>query len=128
MLLVQLLERATFSISFETACKKFGKYLLLEQIGQGGMGEVYLARTKGARGVGKLFAIKIIQAPYSKDPKMVSRFEREAKLAIQLKHNNIVSIQEFGLEDNQFYVVMDYVEGCILSDLIDELKRLRVLN
>lgn len=103
--------------------EQFGKYLLLEKIAVGGMAEIYLARSKAANGLNKFFAIKRILPQFSKNEEFISMFKEEAKVAINLNHSNVVSIFDFGVEDGQFYLVMEYCEGRNLRQIINELKK-----
>jgi eukaryotic-like serine/threonine-protein kinase len=103
--------------------EKFGKYLLLEKVAVGGMAEVYLAKSSGANGVNKFVAIKRILPQFSNNPEFISMFKEEAKVAINLSHSNIVSIYDFGIEQDQFFIVMEYVEGRNLRQIINEMKK-----
>lgn len=103
--------------------EQFGKYLLLEKVAAGGMAEIYLARTGAANGLNKFFAIKRILPQYSTNEEFVAMFKEEAKVAINLNHSNVVSIYDFGIEASQFFLVMDYVEGRNLRQIINELKK-----
>jgi serine/threonine-protein kinase len=103
--------------------EQFGKYLLLEKIAVGGMAEVYLAKSSGANGVNKFVAIKRILPQFSNNPEFISMFKEEAKVAINLSHSNIVSIYDFGIEQGQFFIVMEYVEGRNLRQIINEMKK-----
>ncbi len=103
--------------------EQFGKYLLLEKVAAGGMAEIYLARSGAANGLNKFFAIKRILPQYSTNDEFVAMFKEEAKVAINLNHNNVVSIYDFGIEQSQFFLVMDYVEGRNLRQIINELKK-----
>lgn len=103
--------------------EKFGKYLLLEKLAVGGMAEVYLAKSSGINGVNKLVAIKRILPQFTNNPDFISMFKEEAKVAINLSHSNIVSIYDFGIEDNQFFIVMEFVEGRNLRQIINEMKK-----
>lgn len=107
------------STSYET----FGKYVLLEKLATGGMAEVFLARGIGAGGIGKFFAIKRILPQYADSPEFIDMFKSEAKIAINLSHSNIVSIHEFGVEKGQFFLVMDYVEGRNLRQILNKMKK-----
>lgn len=102
---------------------KFGKYLLLEKLAVGGMAEVYLAKSSGVNGVNKLVAIKKILPQFSNNEEFVAMFKEEAKVAINLNHSNIVSIYDFGIENDQFYLVMEFVNGRNLRQIINELKK-----
>ncbi len=106
-----------------TQIERFGKYILLEKIATGGMAEIYLARAPGASGINKYVAIKRILPQYSDNPEFVEMFKSEAKIAINLKHSNIVSIFEFGVEKGQFFLVMDFVEGKNLRQIINRMKQ-----
>lgn len=101
----------------------FGKYVLLEKLATGGMAEVFLARGTGAGGIGKFFAIKRILPQYADSPEFIEMFKDEAKIAINLNHSNIVSIHEFGVEKGQFFLVMDYVEGRNLRQILNKMKK-----
>lgn len=103
--------------------ENFGKYLLLEKLAAGGMAEVYLAKSNAANGLNKFVAIKRILPQYSSNDDFVEMFKEEAKVAINLNHGNIVSIYDFGIEKRQFYLVMEFVEGRNLRQIINELKK-----
>jgi len=103
--------------------ENFGKYVLLEKLATGGMAEVFLARGTGAGGIGKFFAIKRILPQYADSPEFIEMFKDEAKIAINLSHSNIVSIHEFGVEKGQFFLVMDYVEGRNLRQILNKMKK-----
>ncbi|HPI39284.1 MAG TPA: serine/threonine-protein kinase [Pseudobdellovibrionaceae bacterium] len=104
---------------FET----FGKYTLLEKIASGGMAEVYLSNLKAAGGVNKFVGIKRILPQFSDNQEFINMFKEEAKIAVNLNHSNIVSIFDFGIEKKQFYLVMEYVEGKNLRQVLNELKK-----
>lgn len=97
--------------------------MLLEKLATGGMAEVFLARGTGAGGIGKFFAIKRILPQYADSPEFIEMFKDEAKIAINLNHSNIVSIHEFGVEKGQFFLVMDYVEGRNLRQILNKMKK-----
>ncbi len=103
--------------------EKFGKYILLEKMASGGMAEVYLAKSPGANGVTKFLAIKRILPQYSDNVEFIDMFKEEAKIAVNLNHGNVVSIYDFGVERSQFYLVMEYVEGRNLRQIINEFKK-----
>ncbi|NOZ02563.1 MAG: serine/threonine protein kinase [Deltaproteobacteria bacterium] len=91
--------------------RKFGKYLLLEKIGSGGMAEIFKAVVQGAEEFQKVLVVKRILLPYSKDPNFVDMFVAEAKITAPLQHANLVSIHEFDEVDGQYYISMEYVHG-----------------
>ena len=94
------------------------RYELLELIGQGGMADVYLAQDII---LNRTIAIKILRTSLAKDPIYVTRFQREASAAAALSHKNIVEIYDVGEDEDKFYIVMEYVPGMTLKELI--LKR-----
>ena len=103
--------------------EQFGKYVLLEKLAMGGMAEVYLAKAPSAGGISKFVAIKRILPQFSENPDFIEMFKEEAKIAINLNHSNVVSIFEFGVEKEQFFLVMDYVEGRNLRQILNKLKK-----
>lgn len=103
--------------------ESFGKYLLLEKLATGGMAEVFLARAPGAAGIAKFLAVKRILPQFSETPEFIDMFKDEAKIAINLAHSNIVTIHEFGMESNQFFIAMDYVEGRNLRQILNKMKK-----
>ena len=103
--------------------EKFGKYVLLEKLAAGGMAEVYLAKSAGANGVAKFVAIKRILPQFSSNQEFIDMFHEEAKVSVNLNHSNVVSIYDFGTEKGQFFIVMEFVEGRNLRQIINELKK-----
>ncbi|MCB0413884.1 MAG: serine/threonine protein kinase [Bdellovibrionales bacterium] len=104
----------------------FGKYILLEKLAMGGMAEVFLSKAAGAGGIGKFFAIKRILPQYSDNKDFNRMFKDEAKVVMNLKHANIVSIFEFGVEKGQFFLVMDFVDGKNLRQILNKMKKQKV--
>jgi serine/threonine-protein kinase len=98
----------------------FGKYLLLEKLASGGMAEVYLAKTIG---INNFVAIKRILPQFSQNTEFIQMFREEAKIAANLRHSNIVSIHFFGREKGQLFLVMDFVEGQNLRQILNTLKK-----
>ncbi|MCH2532932.1 MAG: protein kinase [Bdellovibrionales bacterium] len=103
--------------------ERFGKYILLEKLAAGGMAEVFLARSTGASGIGKFVAIKRILPQFTDNKEFIRMFKDEAKIAMNLSHGNIVSIYEFGVENQQFFLVMEYVEGRNLRQILNKMKK-----
>jgi serine/threonine protein kinase len=94
-------------------------YEILQLLGRGGMGEVYLAEQVrvGRRRV----ALKVLNRGYSKDPDIVKRFENEAALAGRINHPNVIMVFESrATDDGQLYVAMEYVEGASLGNILAE--------
>lgn len=111
------------SVESQNQFEQFGKYILLEKLAMGGMAEVYLAKAPSAGGISKFVAIKRILPQFSENQEFIEMFKDEAKIAINLNHSNVVSIYEFGMEKNQFFLVMDYVEGRNLRQILNKLKK-----
>jgi eukaryotic-like serine/threonine-protein kinase len=96
--------------------KRLGRYRLKEQIGAGGMGEVYLAEHVLLR---RPCAIKIIRPEKMGDPRALARFEREVQAASQLSHWNSIYIYDYGrTSDGTFFYVMEYLTGMSLQELV----------
>ncbi|SHM08583.1 serine/threonine protein kinase [Caldanaerovirga acetigignens] len=93
------------------------RYVVLEEIGGGGMAVVYKARCTL---LNRIVAIKVLRPEYSHDENFVMRFRREAQAAASLSHPNIVNIYDVGQEDGIYFIVMEYVEGKTLKELIRE--------
>ena len=92
---------------------KLGSYRILEKIGAGGMGTVYLA--KDAR-LGRRVALKLLPAHFARDEELVSRFEQEARAASALNHPNILTVHEIGRDAGRLFIVTEYVEGRTLRE------------
>jgi eukaryotic-like serine/threonine-protein kinase len=91
------------------------RYRVTRKIGGGGMADVYLAEDQE---LGRRVAIKILHGRYANDEQFVERFRREATHAARLSHPNIVSIFDRGETDGSYFIVMEYVEGRTLKELI----------
>ncbi len=94
---------------------KFPQFEILECLGRGGMGVVYKARQKA---LDRTVAIKILAGEFQDDPGFASRFEKEAKLLARLNHPNIVTIHDFGHAGGLFHIVMEYIDGVNVRDLL----------
>ena len=109
--------------SSSTACaselhdaRKFGQYRLLQKIGAGGMGEVYLAEHQLLK---RPCALKLIRPEAGSDPLALARFEREVQSAARLSHPNSIEIYDYGhADDGTFYYVMEFLPGMSLEDLV----------
>ncbi len=91
------------------------RYEVVRRVGTGGMADVYLARDTQ---LGRQVALKILHSRYAGDQSFVDRFRREAHAAANLQHPNIVQIYDWGREDDYHFIVMEFVEGSALKDLI----------
>lgn len=102
-----------------------GKYAMDKQLGEGGMGTVYLARHLGTK---RLVAVKVIVSRKTDSEEFIERFRREAEAAGGLRHPNIVDVTDFGFTklggEEMAYLVMEYLDGCSLADVLAEEKTL----
>ena len=92
-----------------------GRYELLRRIARGGMADVYLARDAS---LDRQVAVKVLFPEFANDPSFVERFRREAKAAANLNHPNIVGIYDWGQEQGTYYIVMEYVVGRSMADVL----------
>ncbi len=96
--------------------RKFGQYQLVRKLGEGGMGDVYLAEHSLLK---RPCALKLIKPEAGSDPVAMARFEREVQSAARLAHPNTIEIFDYGLTgDGTFYYVMEYLQGQSLGDLV----------
>ncbi|HKP70855.1 MAG TPA: protein kinase [Pyrinomonadaceae bacterium] len=103
------------------------KYKIERQLGRGGMGTVYLATHLGTE---RPVAVKVIAPQYMERPEFVERFRREARAAGRLRHPNVVNVTDFGFAETEggraAYLVMEYLDGCTLGEILEEEKNLPV--
>src|SRR5438046_8848124 len=101
------------------------KYRLERLLGKGGMGAVFLASHLGTE---RYVALKLIAPQFMRNPEFVERFKREARAAGRLRHPNVVDVTDFGFAaigpERVAYLVMEYLDGCTLSDVLTEETRL----
>lgn len=97
----------------------FTDFTLTRKLGEGGMGTVYAGWMHGASGFQKLVAIKILLERLSEDPDFINKLVTEAKLMANLVHSNIVQIYKLGVVDGHYYILMEYINGATLSELMD---------
>lgn len=99
------------------------RYEIVEKIGGGGMALVYKARCKL---LNRYVAIKILRSEFINDEEFINKFRRESQAAASLSHPNIVGIYDVGVEDNIYYIVMEYVNGKTLKQYIREQGKLSI--
>lgn len=103
------------------------KYKIERELGKGGMGSVYLATHLGTE---RPVAVKIIAPQFMERPEFVERFRREARAAGRLRHPNVVNVTDFGFANTPSgqvaYLVMEYLDGCTLGEILEEENRLPV--
>lgn len=92
-----------------------GRYEVTEPIASGGMAEVFLARDNL---LGRKVALKVLHPEYARDNAFITRFRREAQAAASLNDPRVVSIFDWGSDDGTYYIVMEYVQGRTLRDII----------
>lgn len=92
-----------------------GKYLLLEQLGEGGMGKVFLCEHMLMR---RRVAIKVLARELAADPGTIERFQREARAVASLDHPNIVRAHDVDCEGENHFIVMEYVDGASLHEIV----------
>lgn len=102
---------------------RVGNYLLLKKLGQGGMAEVFLARSEGAGLFHKYVALKRVLVNYAAEEHSREIFTYEAKLSSLLTHPNIIQVHDFSSADNQLLLAMEYVPGRNLLQLSQKLAR-----
>jgi len=98
--------------------RSIGRYRLRRRLGEGGMGEVYLAEHQMMK---RPCAVKIVRPSKSDDPNMLKRFEREVQATAQLSHHNNIEIYDYGQTgDGVFFYVMEYLPGMNLGELVEQ--------
>lgn len=90
------------------------QYKILERIGKGRMAGVY----KAVHQLGQVVALKILPPSKAKDPELLGRFQREARIALRLKHPNVVRTFQAGEDDGLHFIVMEYLDGETLEDVL----------
>ncbi len=102
--------------------KKFGKYTIIKKLASGGMADILLASDLSPTGFGRFVVIKRALSKFSENEEFKDMFKNEGKVACNLKHRNITPIYEFGIENNQFYLSMEYISGRNLREFIKKLQ------
>jgi serine/threonine protein kinase len=94
-----------------------GKYLILAELGRGGMAEVYLALARGPSDFSKLVVLKLLRTHLAEDAEFLEMFLSEARLAARLNHPNVVQTYEVGVEGGRHCIGMEYLEGRSLAEV-----------
>jgi serine/threonine-protein kinase len=115
---VESVSRVAPTIGEIAAGHVLGRYELLVPIGAGGMATVWAARLRGTRGFQKIFAIKTMLPKLSEESDFEQMFLDEASLASQIRHPHVVEILDLGEQDGVLYLVMEWIEGVPLNQLI----------
>jgi len=98
-----------------TVPARLGNFILLEELGRGAMGCVYLAQDES---LGRMVALKVMRREYGDDPKMLETLQREAQAMATLNHRNVVQVYSFGRESGQPYFVMELLQGERLDEMM----------
>jgi serine/threonine protein kinase len=94
-----------------TAPRRFGQYLLIRKLAEGGMAEIFLAKQLGAEGFERDVVIKCMLDHFSRHQDFIAMFLDEARLAARLHHPNIVQITDLGVADGRYFICMEYLAG-----------------
>ncbi|KYF54143.1 protein kinase [Sorangium cellulosum] len=95
-----------------------GRYRLVAKLGRGGMADVFLAVSRGPGSFNKLVVVKCLRVGMAEDPRYVLMFLDEAKLSARLNHPNVIQTYEIGGESGGYFIVMEYLEGQPLKDIV----------
>ncbi len=102
---------------------KLGDYEIVARLKAGGMATLFLARRQGAAGFARHVAIKVVHAHLSGDKQFVQMFVDEALLCARIQHPNVVHVEELGDSDGMYFLVMEYVHGASLGQMIRALAK-----
>jgi serine/threonine protein kinase len=106
-----------------------GRYVIEEMLGQGGMSAVFKATDPNLK---RVVAVKMIHSHLSNEPDFVRRFEEEAKAVAQLRHPNIIQVYDFNHDDDNYFMVLEFVPGETIQDHLKRLnasgRRLSITN
>ncbi len=98
--------------------QRIGRYRILGELGHGTTAMLYLARVDGPGGFERLFAVKAIHRHLCREPAFLDMFLNEARISAQVRHPNVVSVNDLEIEDGRYFLAMDYVCGETLSSLL----------
>ena len=97
-----------------------GRYQIVELIGRGGMAYVYKAKDLK---LNRFVAVKVLREEYTDNEQFIKKFDRESQAAAGLSHPNIVSVYDVGVQDNIYYIIMEYVDGITLKQYLNKKGR-----
>jgi serine/threonine-protein kinase len=109
---------------------RFGNWVIVQEIGEGGMGRIFLAENRSSESEAsakqpRQAAVKVLPAALAQDTGFVERFEREIAALKELRHPNIVQFYQAGQHEGSYYYVMEYVDGASFADLLETAGRLQ---
>ena len=94
-----------------------GRYEIIELIGRGGMAYVYKAKDLK---LNRFVAVKVLRDEYTENEQFIKKFDRESQAAAGLTHPNIVSVYDVGVDDDVYFIIMEYVDGITLKQYLDK--------
>src|SRR5690606_17808202 len=98
------------------------RYRVIERLASGGMAEVFVAESAGIEGFKKTVAIKRVLPHLSEKKRFIAMFLDEARLSAHLSHSNVVQVFDIGVGDNTYFIVMEYVDGADLKQVIKYIR------
>ncbi len=102
-----------------------GSYTILAHLRSGGMADLFLAHRQGAAGFRRLVAVKVVHPRLAEDPRLARMFLDEALLTARVHHPNVVHVEDLGEVRGTYFLVMEYVHGCSLAQLMKVLGQLQ---
>ncbi|HVR62262.1 MAG TPA: serine/threonine-protein kinase [Polyangia bacterium] len=102
----------------EMVGRRVGRYTILSHLASGGMAELYIARQESVGGFEKSVVVKLLQGRYAANPRVVSMFLDEARLAAKLNHPSIVHVYDVAEDDGMKYIAMEYIQGETVTDIV----------
>jgi serine/threonine protein kinase len=103
--------------------RQLGRYELIKRIAVGGMGEIYLAKSRGTAGFEKTVIIKKILDHLAEEEEFVTKFLDEGRIVVNLTHGNIVPVFDMGEEDGEYFIAMEYLPARDLRDVLTRLRK-----
>ncbi len=110
----------------EKKFQRFGKYLILDHLVDGGMAKICRARYLGEQ-ANKMVAVKMVQPQFSNDEAFVRMFQDELNITFGMLHPNIMQVYDYGKTNGQLYTAMEYIHGANLKQYLDRLKEKKVV-